>query len=210
MSQSSRRKAAPRAIKTPHTSHLARPLITVPPPVIYILSKNSPHSLNVQVELTSLASVSTSTLLDSRATSMFINWSFVQKHQLETIPLPQPVLVHNVDGSTNENGSVMEEVHITLCFRHHSERAHLTVMNLGQQTVIIRHSWLTLHNPEVDWAAQKVLMTRCPPSCNGQILPKSDQLPQKSIPSLPLRPEEAVYAILLTLEWEEHICTTST
>ena len=67
--------------------------------------------------------------------------------------------MHNVDGSANENGSVTEEVHITLHFRCHSERAHLTVGNLGQQMVIIGHSWLTLHNLEVDWAAQKVLMT---------------------------------------------------
>ena len=83
----------------------------------------------------------------------------MQKHQLETTLLPQPVLVHNVDGCANKNGSVTEEVHITLHFGHHSERAHLAVTNLGQQTVIIRHSWLTLHNPEVDWAAQKVSMT---------------------------------------------------
>src|SRR5258708_7750826 len=164
MSQSNERKAAPREIKRPHMSNLARPLATVPPPVIYVLSKNSPHSLNVQIELTSLASVSTSTLLDSGATGMLINQSFVQKHQLETIPLPQPVLAHNVDSSANENGSVMEEVHITLCFRCHPERAHLTVTNLGQQTAIIRHSWLTLHNPEVDWADQKVSMTRCTPA----------------------------------------------
>src|SRR6266446_742922 len=168
MSQSNERKAAPREIK--------KPLAVVPPPAIYVLSKNSPRSLNIQVELTSLTSltsISTSALLDSGATGMFINQSFVQKHQLETIPLPQPVLMRNVDGSTNENRSVMEEVHITLRFGHHSERAHLTVMNLGQQTVIIRHSWLTLHNLEVDWAAQKVLMTQCPLSCNGRILPKS-------------------------------------
>src|SRR5258705_11964809 len=130
MSQSNERKAAPREIK--------KPLATVPLPAIYILSKNSPHSLNIQVELTSLtslASISTSMLLDSGATGMFINWSFMQKHQLETTPLPQPILVHNVNGSPNENRSVMEEVHVTLCFRHHSERAHLTVANLGHQTV---------------------------------------------------------------------------
>ncbi len=142
-------------------SNLTRPLATVPPPAIYILSKNSPCSLNVQVELTSLTSltpISTSVLLDSRATGMFINWSFVQKHQLETTPLPQPVLVHNVDSSANENRSVTEKVHITLHFGCHSERAHLAFANLGQQMVIIRHSWLTLHNPEVDWATQKVSM----------------------------------------------------
>src|SRR5260221_9584134 len=176
-SQSNERKATPREIK--------KPLAVVPLPAIYVLSKNSPHSLNIQVELTSLTSltsVSMSALLDSRATGMFINRSFVQKHQLETTPLPQPVLIRNVNSSLNENGSVMEEVHVTLHFRRHSERAHLAVANLGQQTVIIGHSWLTLHSPEVDWISQKVLMTRCPPSCNGHVLPKSNPPPRKSAP----------------------------
>ncbi len=162
ISQSNERKATPREIKRPHVSDLAKSLATVPPPVIYVLLKSSPCPLNIQVKLTSLtslASISTSALLDSRVTGMFINWSFVQKHQLETTPLPQPVLMCSVDGSTNENRSVTEEVHITLYFGRHSERAHLTVANLGQQTLIIRHSWLTLHNPEVDWATQKVSMT---------------------------------------------------
>src|SRR5258705_13451578 len=165
VSQSNERKVTPREIK--------KPLAVVPLPAIYVLSKNSPCSLNIQVELTSLtslASVSMSMLLDSRATGMFINRSFVQKHQLETTPLPQPVLVCNVNSSLNENRSVMEEVHVTLRFGCHSERAHLTVTNLRQQTVIIGHSWLTLHNPEVDWISQKVSMMRCAPSCNGCVI----------------------------------------
>src|SRR5258705_1034839 len=173
MSQSNKRKATPSEIK--------KPLATVPPPAIYILSKNSPRSLNIQVELTSLtllASISTSTLLDSGATGMFINQSFMQNHRLETTPLPQPILVCNVNGSPNENGSVMEEVHITLHFRHHSERAHLAAGNLGQQTVIIGHSWITLHNTEVDWSSQKVSMMQSPPSSNGHMPPKSDLPPQ--------------------------------
>src|SRR5258707_1825303 len=96
VSQSNERKAVPREVK--------KPLATVPPPTIYILSKNSPRSLNIQVKLTSLtslASISTSMLLDSRATGMFINWSFMQKHQLEATLLPQPVLMCNVDSSPN-------------------------------------------------------------------------------------------------------------
>src|SRR5258706_6964991 len=183
VSQSNERKAAPREIKNP--------LATVPPPAIYVLSKNSPHSLNIQVKLTSLtslASISMSTLLDSRATGMFINQSFMQKHQLETTPLPQPVLVCNVDGSTNENGSVMEEVHVTLHFRCHSERVHLTVANLRQQTVIIGDSWLTLHNLEVDWVSQKVSMMRCGPSCKSRVLAISGPPPRYSpTPTPPTR-----------------------
>src|SRR5258705_4638793 len=131
MSQSNERKAAPREVK--------KPLATVPPPTIYILSKNSPCSLNIQVKLTSLtslASISMSMLLDSGATGMFINRSFMQKHQLETTSLPQPVLICNVDGSRNENGSVTEEVHVTLRFGCHSARAHLAVASIRQQMLI--------------------------------------------------------------------------
>ena len=131
-------------------------LPATPPAKTYILPKTSPHSLNLQVELmspTSLASITTSALLDSGATGMFINQDFVWRHWLETTPLPQPVLLCNVDGSANEHGSIMEEVHALLCFGQHSERAQFTVTNLGQQSVIIRHPWLLHHNPEVDWAA---------------------------------------------------------
>src|SRR5260221_14703839 len=55
---------------------------------------------------------------------------------------------------------------------------------------------------ETFWAAQKVSMTCCPTDCNGQVL--KPQLEP------PLEPGDTVYAILLTLEWEERICTTST
>src|SRR5258707_4019304 len=53
-------------------------------------------------------------------------------------------------------------------------------------------------------------MTQCPPSCNGRVLPKSDPPPWKSTPPPPFGQEDAVYAILLTLEWEERICATLT
>src|SRR5258708_21844760 len=115
--------------------------------------------------LTSLASVTTSALLDSRATGMFISQDFMQRHRLETTPLPQPVLLCNIDGSANEHGSITEEVHALLRFGQHSERAQFAVTNLGRQPVIIAHPWLSHHNPEVDWATQKVLLTRCPTYC---------------------------------------------
>src|SRR5258705_5359655 len=139
----------------------------VTPPSIYVLSKSA-HTLNMSVELrttTSLRSVSTSTLLNSGVTGMFVNWAFAQKHKLETHPLPNPVPVHNVDGTPNENRSITEEVEVILQYGQHMEKVCLAVANLGQQTVIIRHLWLTHHNPEVDWAHQSVTMSQCPPEC---------------------------------------------
>src|SRR5258708_6111477 len=90
---------------------------------------------------TSLHSISTSALLNSGATGMFVNRAFAQKHKLETHPLPNPVPVHNIDGTPNENGSITEEVEVILWYGQHMEKACLTVANLGQQTVIIGHSW---------------------------------------------------------------------
>src|SRR5258706_4835689 len=118
--------------------------------------------------------------------------------------------MHNIDGSPNENGSVMEEVHITLRFRCHSERAHLAVANLGQQTVIIGHSWLTLHNPEVDWVSQKVSMTRCPPSCNWCGRPKSHRPSPNAAPPPPFRHDDAGYLIPLHLQPAGLVCTSLT
>ena len=90
---------------------------------------------------------------------MFVNRIFVQKHKLEICALPNPVPIHNVDGTPNENGSITEEVKVILWYSQHMEKAHLAVANLRWQTVIIRHSWLTHHNPEVDWALQSVTMS---------------------------------------------------
>src|SRR5258706_14749464 len=136
---------------------------TVTPPSIYVLSKSA-CTLNMSIELqttTSLCSISTSALLDSGATGMFVNQAFAQKHKLETHPLPNPVPVHNVNGTPNKNGSIMEEVEVILWYGQHTEKACLTVANLGWQTIIIGHSWLAHHNLEVDWARQNVTMSRC-------------------------------------------------
>src|SRR5260221_3424403 len=146
---------------------------------------------------TSLCSVSTSTLLDSGATGMFVNQAFAQKHKLETRPLPNPVPVHNVDGTPNENGSITEEVEVILRYGQHMEKACLAVANLGQQTIIIGHSWLTPHNPEVCWACQSVTMSQCPPECRGR---SNRGVAEDDRPE----PRDVIYTTFIPPEWVEH------
>src|SRR5258707_5812015 len=146
---------------------------------------------------TFLLSVITSALLDSGVTGMFVNQAFAQKHKLETCPLPNPVPVHNIDGTPNENGSITEEVEVILRYGQHTEKAHLAVANLRQQTIIIGHSWLTHHNPEVDWAHQSITMSRCPPECQGQ---SNRGMVEDDRPE----PRDAIYAAFIPPEWAEH------
>src|SRR5260221_9719863 len=56
---------------------------------------------------------------------MFVNQAFAQKHKLETRPLPNPVPVHNVDGTPNENRSITEEVEVILQYGQHTEKCTL-------------------------------------------------------------------------------------
>jgi len=39
------------------------------------------------------------------------------------------------------------------------------VTGLGKQKLILGHSWLRKHNPEIDWVTGEVKMSRCPSQC---------------------------------------------
>ena len=126
---------------------------------------------------------------------MFISQDFVRRHSLETTPLPGPIPVHNVDGTPKENGFITEEVEALLRIGSHEERTRLAVTNLGWQSVIIGHSWLTHHNPKVDWANQKVTFSRCPPQC------KKPTTPDTTSDEDDLQPGDAIYATFMSEEW---------
>ena len=76
--------------------------------------------------------------------------------------------MYNVNGTLNEAGSITEVVSLILHYKNHSERSTFTVCGLGKQKLILGHSWLQKHNPEIDWVTQEVKMSRCPlQSCPG-------------------------------------------
>src|SRR5271155_4395078 len=73
--------------------------------------------------------------------------------------------LNNIDGTPNEAGSMTEVVDLILRYKNHSERTLFAVSSLGKQKLILGHSWLHKHNPEINWATGEVKMSRCPPRC---------------------------------------------
>jgi hypothetical protein len=71
----------------------------------------------------------------------------------------------HIDGTANEDGAVTEVVDLILRYKTHSEWTLFTVSNLEKQKLILRHSWLHKHNPEINWETGEVKMSRCPPWC---------------------------------------------
>ncbi|GLB39299.1 putative retrotransposable element tf2 155 kda protein type 1-like [Lyophyllum shimeji] len=104
-------------------------------------------------------------LLDSGASGLFLHIRFVREHGITTRTLSRPIPVKNVDGTANAAGAITEVVDLVLQYNGHSERVVFAVTDLGEQDMILGYTWLKEHNPEIDWAAGTVSMSRCPARC---------------------------------------------
>jgi len=122
--------------------------------------------LKVELETTDTGEVkSINSFMDSGATREFIDCHYAKSNRLHTRKLSEPILVYNVDGTLNEAGSITEVVDLILRYWNHSERTLFAVTGLGKQKLILGHSWLRKHNPEINWVTGEVKMSRCPPRC---------------------------------------------
>ncbi|GLB43148.1 putative retrotransposable element tf2 155 kda protein type 1-like [Lyophyllum shimeji] len=104
-------------------------------------------------------------LLDSGASGLFLHIRFVREHGITTRTLSRPIPVKNVDSTANAAGAITEVVDLVLRYNGHSERVVFAVTDLGEQDMILGYTWLKEHNPEIDWAAGTVSMSRCPARC---------------------------------------------
>src|SRR5271156_1087130 len=135
--------------------------------VIAAMDGNSTSlKLKVELETTDTAEVkSVNVLVDCGATGEFIDRHYAKSCGFHLLKLSKPIPVYNVDGTPNEAGFVTEVVDLILRYKNHSERTLFAVSSLGKQKLILGHSWLRKHNPEINWTTGEVKMSRCPPQC---------------------------------------------
>jgi len=95
--------------------------------------------------------VTVKVLLDSGATGMFVDKKFVERQGFRMEKLEKPLIVTNVDGSSNSGGRITHEVECNVYYKGYQERMKFDVCNLGRTDVILGMPWLVAHNPEIDW-----------------------------------------------------------
>ena len=125
-------------------------------------AKDERRSLTLKIELQTTDTGETKSvkaLLDSGATGMFIDRDYVKENKFDTRKLSRPIPLRNVDGTPNEAGSVTEVVGLILRYKNHSEKAYFAVASLGSQKVIMGHTWLQKHNPDINWVTGEVSMS---------------------------------------------------
>ncbi len=92
-----------------------------------------------------------STLVDSGATSSFIDQTFVVQHNIPVIKKSTPVPVEVIDGKTIASGAITHETTPQkLCIGKHTEKIVLNIISTPHHPIILGLPWLEAHNPIID------------------------------------------------------------
>ena len=90
-------------------------------------------------------------LLDCGATHNFIDPCTVKSLAMGTNPLKQPLIVHNVDGTINQGGTITQYCNLWVRRGKQVEKLGFYVANLGRDRLILGYPWFTKFNPSFNW-----------------------------------------------------------
>ena len=110
-------------------------------------------------------------LLDSGAMGLVMSLEFARKQGFKLKKLERPMYVRNVDGLLNKKRLIQYMVEVNIYYQEHRERTEINVIGGQKWTVILRMPQLAHYNPEINWRAGEVKMTRCPEKCGKQQRP---------------------------------------
>ncbi|RKF62889.1 hypothetical protein OnM2_029079 [Erysiphe neolycopersici] len=88
------------------------------------------------------------TMIDSGASTSFIDDKFVKKYQLITRPKGIAEAVHVVDGRESASGLITHEIDLPLNINDHSEILTFQVTRIARYDIILGKSWLSKHDPQ--------------------------------------------------------------
>ena len=81
-------------------------------------------------------------MVNSGATSLFIDHKFASQHQMLKEPLENLIRLFDIDGSLNEAGSITHKVRLTLKVGQDQKKFDFFLTSLGPEKVILGLPWL--------------------------------------------------------------------
>ena len=90
-------------------------------------------------------------MIDSGATALFLDYSFVNQHKISLSPLKQPIDLFNIDGSPNLAGRITHFARLKLSLDGYDEWTDFLATNLGGEAAILGLPWLRKVNPHINW-----------------------------------------------------------
>lgn len=104
-------------------------------------------------------------MIDSGATGNFIDARVVAENGFRTVRKEKPYSLFLLDGETigGNQGMITHEtdrLSMTI-LRGHTEDIQFDVVAMGAHSVILGMPWLRLHNPQIDWKRERIVMSQC-------------------------------------------------
>ena len=96
-------------------------------------------------------------LLDSGAMENFIEEEVWKKLQIGQVQLPQPLTVHNVDGTENRTGKIEFYCWLRIYYQGHPARMRFYLTSLEEDDFILGYLFLYLFNPDIDWRKERLV-----------------------------------------------------
>jgi hypothetical protein len=90
-------------------------------------------------------------LIDSGAGGNFIDTHAVERLNLTQIRLSRPIVVRNVDGTQNSNGTITHRTQVDADVAGRPQCLSLLITKLGNQNLILGLPWLDKENPDINW-----------------------------------------------------------
>jgi predicted aspartyl protease len=97
-----------------------------------------------------------SAMIDSGASSSFINKKFILKNNMKTHKLPKNIPLYNIDNSPNSIGLISEYAILKTQISKERKNLIFLVVDIGQEDVILGIDWLRLENPIINWKEGRV------------------------------------------------------
>lgn len=95
--------------------------------------------------------INVAAMINSGASTLFINKTFVNHHQIPVRKYSNPIKLLNIDGTENEVGSITEYCVLQIEIRGKSMEEVFTVAGIGKEDIIIGIDWLRHHDPKISF-----------------------------------------------------------
>jgi hypothetical protein len=131
----------------------------------YIVSSIDPlgNHFHVNVIIKGInKSICSPAMIDSGATALFVSKCFVQCHYIICSPLPNTIVLHNINGSKNKAGLLIHFACLILMIGSWNEPTNFLITNLGPEDIILRLPWLKKVNPIIDWDSGEMEIPNSP------------------------------------------------
>ena len=111
-------------------------------------------SLCLSVSLPSLNISNVSCLLNSGSAHCFIDFSFIEKHEITTYSIPL-ILLHLFDSSSSSISSTID-LHLAFASGETTSKMFYITLLDSLCMIILGHCWLACYNPLIEWAMSSI------------------------------------------------------